>query len=578
VEIECFVHGALCYSLSGLCLFGAMEKDRSGNRGKCPYCCRLPYETERVKTLPFSMRDLRLGEDVRRLAEAGVASAKIEGRMKNALYVASVTRHYRQLLDPESVGPKVTIADLETVFSRRTTKLRFEGDKKSSSPIDPDSLGPLGAEIGTVKRVTKDRDGLSWLRFHTARALERHDGLQFETLVDGRHLGMGITEMRSAISRHGVFEVEAGTDVEVLLPDPEDTQAFDLESALKPGMKIYCSSSQAVKRMFPEPSYRPSDYPGGISLDLTVTLTPTFLEVTDAHGTTVRAEGTFTRAKSPEKTAGAVEKAFSRLGGTAYHLDHLSVKDDNHLFAPLSVLNDLRRDLVERLDERRDRIRHERIEKALSDADLPSTDEGQPMKTIKIALGQKVPAGTWSEVIVTIPPGTDAEDLSELSAAFGERLRLALEVWTGDLTFNRLRATVKALLHLGFSRWEASDLATLRLLRGLNVTDITADWTLYAFNRSALCLLAERGVRRFVASPENGRENLQFLAESGAAVEFLVQQSTPLFLSLHRPAAFPKELACFERSGLWVTTRPVPRTFDVPEGVSTRIDLSWDPF
>ena len=76
----------------------------------------------------------------------------------------------------------------------------------------------MGAEIGVVKRVTKDREGLSWLRFHTARGLEKHDGLQFEAMVDGKHVGMGIVEMRQAISRRPVFEVNAGVDVEVLLP------------------------------------------------------------------------------------------------------------------------------------------------------------------------------------------------------------------------------------------------------------------------------------------------------------------------------------------------------------------------
>ena len=124
MELEVFIHGALCYSVSGLCLFGAMEKGRSGNRGKCPYCCRLPYEDETgKKTLCFSMKDLRLGEDVRKLADAGVASLKIEGRMKSSLYVASVTRYYRDILNTEAQRHRggVTIADLETVFSRRQT-------------------------------------------------------------------------------------------------------------------------------------------------------------------------------------------------------------------------------------------------------------------------------------------------------------------------------------------------------------------------------------------------------------------------------------------------------------------------
>ena len=114
VEIEVFVHGALCYSISGLCLFSAMEKNRSGNRGRCAYCCRLAYtDAAGVRSLPFSMRDLRLDDSLDALRGAGVASLKIEGRMKSPLYVASVTSHYRQLLDGAPVT--TTRADLETV-------------------------------------------------------------------------------------------------------------------------------------------------------------------------------------------------------------------------------------------------------------------------------------------------------------------------------------------------------------------------------------------------------------------------------------------------------------------------------
>ena len=84
-------------------------------------------------------------------------------------------------------------------------------------------------------------------------------------------------------------------------------------------------------------------------------------------------------------------------------------------------------------------------------------------------------------------------------------------------------------------------------------------------------------MKRFVASAENTRENLQYLAESGYDVEFLAQQSTPLFISLTPPAttALKENFCAFLRDNLWVTTRALPRTFDPPRGASTRIDLSW---
>jgi hypothetical protein len=118
----------------------------------------------------------------------------------------------------------------------------------------------------------------------------------------------------------------------------------------------------------------------------------------------------------------------------------------------------------------------------------------------------------------------------------------------------------------------------LKTLRSLGIADITADWTLYAFNSSSLAELKALGVRRFVASPENGAENLSYLAESGYPVEFLAQQSTPLFVSLTPPAALPSRqsgLVSFRRGSLWVTTRRIPRVFEPPRGSAVRTDLSW---
>ena len=615
MELEVFIHGALCYSISGLCLFGAMEKGRSGNRGKCPYCCREgKSKGEEGKSAdvvyPFSMKDLRLGEDVRKLADAGVASLKIEGRMKSALYVASVTKYYRNILGEgegegksksEKVKSKVVrLSDLETVFSRRTTKLYFDGRPTTHPssliphPIDSESLGHLGAEIGVVKRVTKDREGLSWLRFHTARGLEKHDGLQFEAMVDGKHVGMGIVEMRQAISRRPVFEVNAGVDVEVLLPDE-----VDLARVLKPGMKIYCSMSNAVKRMFPTLSFRPSDYPGGVEIDLEVSLGKDGIVVSSQAvrrpllRSEARIDCDLQKAKNPEKTAEGVRKAFSKLGETDYRLGTLKLNDPEKLFAPMSVLNDLRRDLVERLDEARETMRIAKVEQAAEDENhgFHGLHGLETFKRVKVRFDQKVPPGEWDEVVVGIN-ANDPCDPCNLCNSWTKETRLALPVYTAEPEFNKLRTTVKRFLRNGFAKWEASDLATLRMLKALGIVDITADWTLYAFNSRALAELSELGVKRFVASPENGRENLQYLAESGYDVEFLSQQSTPLFMSLTRPLSGVKsptsgqetaspfmiaDLSVFRRDGLWVTTKPVPRTFETPNGASTRLDLSWDP-
>lgn len=186
------------------------------------------------------------------------------------------------------------------------------------------------------------------------------------------------------------------------------------------------------------------------------------------------------------------------------------------------------------------------------------------MNVVKIRSGQAVPPGDWDEVVYAI--GSGGFETPPPNA------RIAMPVWTPEGKFNSLRSNVKRLMREGFVKYEASDLATLRMLKSLGAKDLTADWTLYAFNRYALKLLSDLGVKRFVASPENNAGNLAFLKTSGFEVEFLSRQSTPLFISVTRPEA-QSELAVFRLGDVWVTTKRTPREW--PGG--TRVDYSWDP-
>ena len=617
VEIEVFVHGALCYSISGLCLFSAMEKNRSGNRGRCAYCCRLAYtDAAGVRSLPFSMRDLRLDDSLDALRGAGVASLKIEGRMKSPLYVASVTSHYRQLLDGAPVT--TTRADLETVFSRRTTRLYADGypppaseaqtaDPSGASVIDPSSLGHLGTPIGTVKRLTKDREGRTWLRFHTNRSLERHDGLQF--LSDGgKPYGFGISDMRTALSRASAFSVPADSDVEILMPPAASDDAAD---CVRGGATVFCSASSEMKRRFPAPSFRPSDFRHGPAIDMSLALSSDGITAKAravVAGRQIEASasipGPLSASMHPERTMDAARKAFSRLGGTQWTLGALEVDDPDSLFAPASALNELRRAIVERLDAARAEAREAKAAEALTHAETleaaTSAPRDLPSRVLKIRLGQKVPDDVclYDELVVAI--GHDrapydalesiARRVREGAEASGDpapSIRVALPVFTRECDFGALRGVVRHLARAGISSWEAADLATLRLLRQLGFGDVTADWTLYAFNAPAIAQLAEMGVSRAVASPENVAENLDFLASFNGpvSVEFLELQSTPLFISLTRPAATDPshltgikgdEFSCRPIDGLWITTRPAPTRFRVPDGATTiRTDLSW---
>ena len=99
IEAEVFVHGALCVCHSGQCLFSSLVGGRSGNRGECAQPCRLPYRTEGDNKYPLSLKDLSLARHIPELIDAGIASLKIEGRMKSPEYVLAVTSVFRTLLD-----------------------------------------------------------------------------------------------------------------------------------------------------------------------------------------------------------------------------------------------------------------------------------------------------------------------------------------------------------------------------------------------------------------------------------------------------------------------------------------------
>lgn len=116
-EIEVFVHGAICISYSGKCLFSSLVGGRSGNRGKCAQPCRLPYKFEGKSGNIISPRDMCLVNEISSLQKMGVCSLKIEGRMKSPEYVATVVKAYRKAIDGEEITPK-DLKDLKDIFCR----------------------------------------------------------------------------------------------------------------------------------------------------------------------------------------------------------------------------------------------------------------------------------------------------------------------------------------------------------------------------------------------------------------------------------------------------------------------------
>ncbi len=164
IKAEVFVHGALCFSYSGLCLFSSFVSSRSGNRGSCAQLCRQKYNG----SYPLSTKELCLVRRIPELVEAGITGFKIEGRMRTPLYVAVATRLYRKAIDSYLDGkfavPQKEIAEIEIVFNREFTGGFITGSTDLISPEKPMNRGAFLGEARNgkvaVQRAVAVGDGI----------------------------------------------------------------------------------------------------------------------------------------------------------------------------------------------------------------------------------------------------------------------------------------------------------------------------------------------------------------------------------------------------------------------------------
>lgn len=179
LEVEVFIHGAMCVSHSGQCLFSSLVGGRSGNRGLCAQPCRLPYACAEGRVgdkYPLSLKDMSLATHVREIIESGVASLKIEGRMKSPEYVRGVTKIWRRLLDEGRDATAEDIRELAELFSRggfsdgyytesvgrRMLGVRSEEDKQASRELE--RFNKITRKIPVNMNVALEADMPSRLR------------------------------------------------------------------------------------------------------------------------------------------------------------------------------------------------------------------------------------------------------------------------------------------------------------------------------------------------------------------------------------------------------------------------------
>ena len=357
-ELEIFVHGALCVAYSGQCFSSEAWGGRSANRGQCAQACRLPYELiVDGRTAPLgdaryllSPGDLYALHHVPEIVDIGVSALKIEGRYKDADYVALATRAYRKAVDEAWAGlaPSITPAEelrIEQVYSRGLGA-HFITGTNHQTVVEGRAPRHRGVLMGRVARVLAASVVIDPGDAHRVSPLKPGDGVVFDAadwrspeekeeggrVFHATPVANGRVELEFANGAIDASRIRVG-DLLWRTHDPELDKAVRLYT--EPGAPVH---RQRVR-----------------------------VRVWAAEGATLRAEWVLEarpdvrvvvesaellgRAEQRALTADQLEEQFGRLGGTAYELGGVEAEIEGRPFVPASVLNAMRREAVGRLSE-----------------------------------------------------------------------------------------------------------------------------------------------------------------------------------------------------------------------------------
>lgn len=499
LETEAFIHGALCFSYSGLCLFSAMETGRSANRGKCLYPCRAAFKGEAGEKHYFSMKDMALQEDVLKMP---VTSLKIEGRKKTALYVAAVTDYYRHILDGKGADAGRE-ENIKQIFSRPWCKFHFKG--KDKAVIDRDFVGHRGLPVGKISQISKGRISL-----RATHRLARFDGIQIDVPGMEKPFGFSVQGMR--VKGKNVFEAAAGEEVEILLPP----QAPRLEK----GLPLYLASATAVKGAYGYEKPKPGAYRQ--RQDIHVRIEIDTQKVKAVCGTaTVCADGNFEPAVNPEKNRAAIKQAMAKTGETCWQLSELEIDNPQNLFVPVSILNEVRRQLYAN-------IKTEEKKGALPEVSQRKKTNGAKwiLRTDQPEILDGFDFSSVDEITVMLAAESN---LQQIYALPKNKVRIGLPAVCRRPS--DLKTAIDKLLAAGFRKWEIGNYWGLSVLPE-NGIDLSFDAPLYMMNSQAAEAAKEMGASRVTLAVEDLVSNMEKLAEiSPLPVVLTVYGDPALFTS-----------------------------------------------
>ena len=332
IELEGFIHGALCVSYSGQCLMSSLIGGRSGNRGTCAQPCRMAYSIvdENGKLVPnwdkkyvLSPKDLNMIDNIPETLEAGITSLKIEGRLKKPEYVATIVKNYRSVLNAGNASiSDDDRKDIAQMFNRGFTKGLGLGDFGKDF-ISFEKPGNQGIVLGEVVRADKYK-----VYIDLKEDIIEGDIIEFE-LSSGELKGIKMP-----------FDAKAGTSVSMEKP-----------GYILPNTLVYKKTDTALMEKA-QASYKNNtiEYPIDMEIDIHIGQSPRLILMYKNHVIISTVENIVEKGEKISLTREKVLAQLSKLGDTNYYINNFTINLDEGSFLPMSTLNILRRKAIEDLN------------------------------------------------------------------------------------------------------------------------------------------------------------------------------------------------------------------------------------
>lgn len=551
VEIECFIHGALCISYSGQCLFSSMIGGRSGNRGKCAQPCRLPYKLLENNSVIdsgylLSTRDICGLDFIPDMINAGVTCLKIEGRMKKPEYVATVTRIYRKYIDlAESSEPYVVDdADrkiLMQAFNRGSFSCGHLSNEPNKKLVFKDKSDNMGLFLGKVEKYNSNKGYITVklnepIEVGDTVALERESGTY------------NVSEVM--VSNKNIKGTKIGQTVTI----------GRMKGNIKLGDKIFKMSSKSQNSIAND-SLRFENRKVALNCEVTVKENqPLEINITSANDLDIYKNLNITstldvlpvEAKNRPISKDDIIAQINKTNSTPFNFANIKVNLDDNLFLPkVSSLNELRRTALENVENFAisniqrisDGINYNACNENSKNANNSNSDENKISVLLNI-LNEKYDYSSLEGIdIVYIPlkyfvNKKYSNILETLSKKFELYIYLPTIIKANyrNLLSLNIENAIKSYNIKGFVLSNISNLLLLdNVLENcsLNKNDFNfiANYTFNIFNNHSVKELKELGFNRFTISPELNKETILDLTSSNTEVlasELIVYGKTPL--------------------------------------------------